>query len=419
MRELKYFLLLSILMVSCSNSTSTDDDLNIVTDQYTIINNQDELDARMEIFDNQIELEIDTTLGDNLAKKKAKADRFRLFYIAQLLPPVLEGETIQATMIYNDGSSNSFVSYNMRGAPYMGSVDMMRSSWFGILRLRSSIQFNDSDVNAVIADDEKVYTAVATSDEAYTNGQSASVIQSFSHDGDIFEDVAPDFASLQSFAANSVFKDDDAVYVTTGNTGGLNVFNEDLSELQAFIDIPEARWVTADDTRVYVLAGDTDGDQEGTLYLISKSNYEITNEYSFPGAYTPEAKNTVEVVGNLAFIAAGKEGVQIMNLSDGTIEDNIPIPSAAELGLSEDVVTTNSVTVEDELIFISNGEAGVYVASSSINFLDIGIGDTLDITLLGQVQFPDLQSANHVILRGGVFNVAAGLGGTKTVWIAR
>jgi hypothetical protein len=409
-----------MIVVSCSSSTSSDDqDLNVVNDQYTIINNQDELDARMEVFDNQIELEIDTTLGDNLAKKKYKADRFRLLYIAQLLPPVIDGEQVQATMIYNDGSSQAFVSYNMRGAPYIGSVDLMQSSWFGILRLRSSIQFNDTDVNAVIADENQIFTAVATSDEAYTGGGSASVIQSYAFNGNQFRDAAPNFAPLQSFAANSVFKDDEAVYVTTGNTGGLSIYNEDLSELQQYIEIAEARWVTADANRIYVLAGDTDGDQQGTLYLIDKSTYQISSEFAFPGAYTPEAKNTVEVIGNLAFIAAGKEGVQIMNLSDGSIEDSIPIPDAAELGLSDDVVTTNSVTVEDELIFISNGEAGVYVAANDLNFIDLGIQDALDINVLGRIQFPDLQSANHVILRGGVFNVAAGLGGTKTVWLIR
>jgi len=59
------------------------------------------------------------------------------------------------------------------------------------------------------------------------------------------------------------------------------------------------------------------------------------------------------------------------------------------------VVVTNTVSVYKDLMFISNGEAGVYVARSTGNFSENNCA-TQNITMLGKLRFDDLQSANHV-----------------------
>ncbi len=76
---------------------------------------------------------------------------------------------------------------------------------------------------------------------------------------------------------------------------------------------------------------------------------------------------------------------------------------------------TNAVAVDGDLVFISNGEAGVYVAQGSQSFDETGSEEQQQITLLGKLQFDDLQSVNHVAIKNNYLIIASGLGGLKTV----
>ena len=141
----------------------------------------------------------------------------------------------------------------------------------------------------------------------------------------------------------------------------------------------------------------------------------LLNTFSFPGANVPEAKTTVDIAGGKAFVAAGPDGVQVVCLDDGQIVGSVPIPDPAALGLDPAVVVTNAVSVDKDLLFISNGEAGVYVAQGAEEFKDTACNAQQQITMLGQLQFDDLQSVNHVEFENDYLIIAAGLGGVKVV----
>ena len=107
--------------------------------------------------------------------------------------------------------------------------------------------------------------------------------------------------------------------------------------------------------------------------------------------------------------------MQIVCLDDGQIVGAIPRPDPDDLGLDPSVVVTNSVTVDGEVIFISNGEAGVYAAAADNAFASTACTDSQAITVLGRLKFDDLQSANHVVVGSSRLYVAAGLGGVKVL----
>jgi hypothetical protein len=90
-------------------------------------------------------------------------------------------------------------------------------------------------------------------------------------------------------------------------------------------------------------------------------------------------------------------------------------PDPATLGLDPSVVVTNAASVDNDLIFISNGEAGVYVARGSQVFSATGSEAAQQITVLGKLRFGNLQSVNHVAYKSGYLFIAAGLGGLKIV----
>ncbi|UCG72544.1 MAG: hypothetical protein JSV45_15070 [Chromatiales bacterium] len=79
------------------------------------------------------------------------------------------------------------------------------------------------------------------------------------------------------------------------------------------------------------------------------------------------------------------------------------------------MVVSNAVTVDRDLMFISNREAGVYVAQADADFGSTACNAPQQITMLGHLQFDNLQSANHVAYKGDCLFVAAGLGGVKIV----
>ena len=91
------------------------------------------------------------------------------------------------------------------------------------------------------------------------------------------------------------------------------------------------------------------------------------------------------------------------------------MPPPVVAGLDPSVVVANSVAADVDLLFICNREAGVYVARSKEEFNKARSGELLDLILLGQLKFDNLQSVNHVEFENEMLFIAAGLGCLKIV----
>ncbi len=201
------------------------------------------------------------------------------------------------------------------------------------------------------------------------------------------------------------------VYVTTGNTGGLYTLSASALEIESFVRLDDARWVDTDGKSFAVAQG-----TPGRITLFDQAAKSGLGTFPFKGAGIAESKSTVRVIGGKALIAAGDGGVQVMNLADGTILGSMPrmvVP-----GLDPGRSVTNAVDGARRHLFISNGEAGVYVAESSATLEDLTGSSLITLTMLGKLQFDKLQSVNHVAFDGEFLVVAAGLGGVKIVAVS-
>lgn len=409
----KYILMVSVLIISgCSVNNEESESAD-----YEINNNEEEIGLRLTDTNQDIYV-ISST--DEAAKSKLAMPSFDLNMFARIDAPVVEGVTTQATMVDILGNSNqAAISYNVRGATYLGSVDLIQITGGNrnALRVRSKINFLNATVNSVYINDDELWMAHATSGFSSTESGNNSIATRFATSG--FR-INSNYraAAIQGFAANSIHTSDGIVYVTSGSNAGLTILNQSLTEQIDFIDIPHARWVDTDESRIVVLSGNPDTGN-GTLHVFDKNSRSLLNEYSFSGADTPEAKNTVEIYGDLAVVAAGRSGTHLIDLNTGNVLETIPLPDAASLGLTPDVVESNAASADEEFIFISNGEAGVYVAEANIDLNNYSTGNSVNVQLLGYLQFDDLQSANHVAYRKNTLFVAAGLGGVKAVKLTR
>lgn len=415
-RFITAILMACLLLSACGGGGGIDVPGDQANGRVAITNNQQTLDARVSEVDVPVPIEapppaVPVLAGD--APPALAASGLSLTLVREIDSPVVEGELVQATSITMRSGSKAVVSYNMVGAPRLGAIDYFTKLKNSKPKLSSEIVFNDTDISAVTTSGNRVYAAAATDNpsvpfpavlERYYLQSNKLVLNGNAQIG------------LTSFAGTSTTTTNNVVYATSGNTGEVSAYAENDLGLLGQYPLNDARWVAwdSDDDRIVVAQG-----TPGRLAVFAADDFpggsmNLLNTYPFPGADVPESKTTVEVVDGKAFIAAGTEGVQIMCLNDGQIIGSVPRPDPALLGLDPSVVVTNAVTIDDDLMFISNGEAGVYVAQADEDFDDSGC-DPQQITMLGHLQFGDLQSANHVAYKGDYLFVAAGLGGVKIV----
>src|SRR5713101_7035113 len=290
---------------------------------------------------------------------------------AEVAPPTVGGQVLQATSVSMVGNL-AVVSYNMIGNPYLGAVDVIDINPGGQPRLTSRAVFQNADINAVSTSGANVYVAT------------------------------------------SVTASGTRAYATSGNTGALFVIDPvTLTPLDTIL-LHDARWVTVAGGQIVVVQG-----TPGQISVFNETTLAPVGTFPFKGADIAESKSTVELAGGKAFIAAGDSGVQVLSASTGLVVGSVPRPNPDSLGLSPSVVVTNSASVAADLLFISNGEAGVYVAQGSQAFSATSSETQQTITMLGKLRFANLQSANHVAYSSDnkYLIVAAGLGGLKIVQV--
>jgi outer membrane protein assembly factor BamB len=218
--------------------------------------------------------------------------------------------------------------------------------------------------------------------------------------------------ALSSYVATSTAAGATKAYATTGDAGGLFGINPATLATTDSIPLHDARWVTVAEGKLVVVQG-----TPGQIVVYNESTMNPVGTFPFPGADIAQSKSQAVVVGGKAFIAAGDSGVQVLSDSTGKIVGSVPRPNPDSLGLSPSVVVTNAVAVDQDLMFISNGEAGVYLAQGSQLFSASGSEAVQTITMRGRLRFGNLQSVNHVAYQSKYLIIAAGLGGLKIVQV--
>jgi hypothetical protein len=387
------------LFIGCGKDSPVDPPTGIpdqTNGRTTVINDEARLAERMTITS------ADVPVIPSGTEKISTA--FSLKLIAQIASPVVNGQTLQATAVVLSNKL-AYVSYNMAGSDYLGAIDVIQLKSYANPSLRSEATFTDTDVSCVCANDSYVYLATATGNP---ESESPSVVEAIAISGNKLDLSKTLRRVLSSYVATSVSTYNGRVYVTTGNTGGLYTLSAVALEIESFVQLDDARWVDTDGKSFAVAQG-----MPGRITLFDQAAKSGLGTFPFKGAGIAESKSTVRVIGGKALIAAGDGGVQLMNLADGTIVGSLSrlvVP-----GLDPGRSVTNAVDGARQQLFISNGEAGVYVAETSAALEEPTGSTPINLKLLGKLQFDKLQSVNHVAFDGEFLVVAAGLGGVKIV----
>ena len=404
---------LLVLQSSCMDGTGPGDQSN---GRLSITNNPFVLAAQVRYFDLDIPIQTSgvgysASSGPAFSITPLSASRLtappsiKLKLVAEVDPPSIGGQVLQATAVTITGTL-AVVSYNMRGAQYLGAIDVIDISNPKKPVLRSRALFQNADVNGISTDGVNVYAAEASGDTSF---QSPGAFEAVLLSGTNLILNGDHRSALSSFAGTSTAVAGSRVFATSGDGGSLFAFDMP-TWTSTTVGLHDARWVDVAAGKVAVVQG-----TPGQLAVFNAADLSALGTFPFTGADVAESKSTVQLVGGKAFVAAGSGGVQVLSASTGLVVGSVPRPDAASLGLDPSVVVTNAASVDDDLLFISNGEAGVYVAQGSQPFSATGSETAQQITMLGRLGFDALQSVNHVAYQAGNLFIAAGLGGLKIV----
>ena len=408
---------LTLLQFGCGDGlgpqldTQPDERLSITNDEAVLNARVRYLDQDVPYLDEDVpvdEITEDSEAWLTAGRIRGSARGFSLRLVAEVSPPSIDGYVLQATSIAMKGNK-AIVSYAMRGETYMGGIDVFRTSERKTPRLRSQALFRDTDIHSVSVHGDYVYIAEATADGAYPY---PAVLEMMRLQDDRLVGDYNERMLLTSYAGTAVLGTGSTIYVTSGDNGGLSVFDQSTMTMTNSVPLHDARWVDVVDGKVVVVQG-----TPGRISVFDEGSMELLGSYPFTGSDIAESKSTVQIVGGKAFIAAGNGGVQILSVNTGKVVGTVPLPDSDVLGLDWSGVMTNAVAVDDDLLFISNGIAGVYVAQGSRDFDETGSEEPLFIRLLGRLRFDNLEPANHVAYKDHYLVIASGQGGIKTVEI--
>ncbi|MBC8376293.1 MAG: hypothetical protein H8E26_09610 [FCB group bacterium] len=345
-------------------------------------------------------IEIDTTLQTGGLAKPA-VDPVSLVLIAEVDPPTIDGQVLQATDIYIK-KNKAYVSYNMIGEPYLGAVDIFDIKDEEDPELESSMLFTDSDINGLTFKDNYLYLAMATNRDEF---DSPAVVEKVRVRNDALTDETETF-DVPSWAATDVEVTGNHLFVTSGaDSGHVTVIRLNNDEVVFSYPVEDARGVATDGDDVAVVAG-----TPARMVTFDYDSGELLNDYELEGASIDFSKSTIEIHRKKAVLALGDGGTQIICLEDGSVVEQIAPPVVDDLDPS--VTVTNAASTDSKTLYMSNGEAGVYVAYTRDKFNSRDC-DVDDLQLIGQFRLDDLESVNAVKVDDDYLFIAGGLGGLK------
>ncbi|MEE4178229.1 MAG: hypothetical protein V2I46_12045 [Bacteroides sp.] len=306
--------------------------------------------------------------------------------IAEVDAPVVAEQTVQATHVELAGDL-ALVSYNMRGAEYLGALDIIDVADPYNPVILKTIEFPERDVNTVGWKNGMIVLAGQDAEGAYYGFLDPAL-----------EEPVLELHRLPSYSAISLVVKDDLTYVVSGRSlGGLTVVDTEGQE--AFFEYPDARSVavsnevyTLTKENIYVMGGESIAIDPDFIQDFSKAELDVSDEY--------------------LFAALNRGGAHVYHIGDLSLAQSFDRPAIPEGKEPEDYVT-NSVSFNDPLLFLGNGAAGIAVSKKMADPLK----DLPIFIEYGYFDFGGPLSTNFVKSRGNFVFVATGLGGLKILTI--
>lgn len=368
--------------------------------------------------------------------------QYKFEKLAQVLPPTVGEFELRATQVQVQGSK-VYVSYTREGSSFAGALDVFNIADPANPKLELRALLPDTKVNAAIPANGSIFLGGARPQKISGLDSPSVLLELKAKDGtyDARQTAMPGWAGTGLVAVGS------KLFFTSGNsacygegervggTGVLELPNLKRLSLEAHcyaqsVDVSAAGSDSdethegSDDKKVETSAsglkiqsdnhGDEDEDKgvsrvvsleassKGKLrvYALKDGQFKGESKILEIGRVAPEeGRNTVDVAGNIAFVAMGEGGIKAFNLKDM----NPTAVYSLEPDSTDPDLLANGVAYSDGLVYTAFGSGGLRVARLPES------GTQLE--LLGQLGLGDGSSANFVTIAKDLIFVASGKGG--------
>ena len=386
------------------DSTSVDDgmvinnDLNDLSDRVVDVSSTDTIDFKKSTLKS-------TPTGDLVIEK-----------VAQLLPPIYNGDTLQASHI-RIVDNYAYVSYNTQGSKYLGGVDIIDISDPYNPVLISGVIFINTETNKgkdissldIETKGNNNFVWLTGAEEGNDDLKTPAIVEKYMlNSSNQFKHVAEarQFYDLNGYVGTDVkFSKEQGspkIYVTSGTGGGLTILNNGMN-LNEYYEVNNARSVDVSKDYVTALGGNP-----GTIFSPNLWNNEIG------GATDPEAKSILKLYKDYLFTALGEDGLKCFKLTSGTPTEiaSLPRPTVPVSCINKWEYVTNSVSIIDRIgyfksatchidyvVFVANGAGG----------LDVDLFYDEELTKYGNIDLG--ASVNFVEANSNYIFAATGTGG--------
>ncbi|WP_026955010.1 hypothetical protein [Algoriphagus vanfongensis] len=355
-------LALSFAVFSCQDNTDPleQDPIQINTDTETLSQRISKEGAGV------IGITDPTLPAGRISQDEIPASEIPLILISKVDAPQSNGNTLKATHVDIDGDF-AYVSYNTEGETYLGGVEIFDISDAYNPKITAQAIFQDVDISSIAYKDGKLFLAAAVNVDAdYGVDTPANLITVSVAGGQFTSDF--NFSTIPGFVATDVTHTNTNTVITSGNPGivGLMDANNVLGSSQEITDLRAAAFGS---DRLAVLSG-TEG-----VRVMDPTN--LSTIYTIPVAIESSgAKRTIEIDNDYLYVSEGSTGAGIYQINDGTEVANLEIPiKPSDVDPSE--IVTNAVSVDDNLLFMANGAAGISISdvSDKANIKEFGVLD--------------------------------------------
>lgn len=330
---------------------------------------------------------------------EAKAGDYPLTLVATVNPPAFPGEEpLTATHADLDGNY-VYVGYNKAGDVYKGAIDVVDISDPNVPMVRSRLYYANADINSLVYSAGYIYAVGAINSETSEIATFNSFVARIPVASGVLNTNNIIYGFQQGFNANDIVVEGSQVAVTSGKQGAVAAYNTfDLSIAgEAYME--DARSITT------FLGGYAVLDAGSGVRLLDTGLSE-TNLIPIGTDLGAASKKTLGIWENKILVPEAALGTGIYDGSAGTLLEYVAIPPIPA-GVTVTEAVTNAVSVNDDLLFMANGGAGLALAELLAS----------TVTTAGTINLDG--SVNYVISQGDYAFVASGMDGLQIIKLNR
>lgn len=297
-------------------------------------------------------------LSSLTGKPDEQAGDYPLTLVAQVDPPRYGSSELTATHVHLDGNY-AYVSYNTPGQVYFGGIQVINIGNPNNPRVTSQLVYLNADMNAIQYDNGYVYVVGGVDAEKSVRATDNSLIAKIGVSGGRLNTRDITYGFQVGFNANSVLVNGSTVMVTSGRDGTLTAYNKSDLSIANEVMYSDLRSVAEDGGNIALL------DASSGVRVLN-SAFQPIKEIPISTDFGPASKKTIDFSGDQIIVAEADKGAGVYSYSSGSLLEYIPILINPE-GVAESDINTNAVAINEDIILMANGGAGLCLSEKGDN----------------------------------------------------